>query len=217
MRRPRARLVTSHPGGAGAPPGGTMAPRQELADAEPVRRFSSLRERCRGPDAKARSRRRKEDAAGGAPRGASSPIARRRGHASQSVPGGFASRPGGLANPRVCRRSAPLTGSRDGKAANPAPTKQQGRRSVGLPRVGNQKSGSAAVGKGAPLRAVPTTRTSNKLQRFRWASLRSAHPTEGLRCLRQSYSAACLAFASIWSSAETTASKVSMVEAWRAL
>ena len=31
------------------------------------------------------------------------------------------------------------------------------------------------------------------------------------------YSAACLRLASIWSSAETTASKVSMVEAWRAL
>jgi hypothetical protein len=32
MRRPRACLASTHSGGAGAPPGGTMAPCQELAD-----------------------------------------------------------------------------------------------------------------------------------------------------------------------------------------
>src|SRR5712691_6148279 len=32
VRRPRASLVSSHSGGLGAPPGGTTAPRQELAD-----------------------------------------------------------------------------------------------------------------------------------------------------------------------------------------
>jgi hypothetical protein len=32
VRRPRAWLVTTHSGGVGAPPGGTTAPRQELAD-----------------------------------------------------------------------------------------------------------------------------------------------------------------------------------------
>ena len=32
MRRPRASLVSLHPGGAGAPPGTTKSPCEELAD-----------------------------------------------------------------------------------------------------------------------------------------------------------------------------------------
>ena len=54
VRRPRARLVTSHSGGAGAPPGGTKAPCQELADG------GSLALSGRGQSA---ARRRKENAA----------------------------------------------------------------------------------------------------------------------------------------------------------
>src|SRR5690242_3419493 len=37
MRRLRAGLVTPHPGGAGAPPGTTTSPREELADGGPSR------------------------------------------------------------------------------------------------------------------------------------------------------------------------------------
>src|SRR5258705_2592762 len=58
MRRPRARFAASHPGGAGAPPGGTRTSCEELADA-----------RVRGPWGKARpgvAKNRRD----GAPRGA---------------------------------------------------------------------------------------------------------------------------------------------------
>ncbi len=68
-----------------------------------------------------------EIAAGGAPRGAPSPFHMAKGARLASVPGGFASRSRGLRQaPRVFRRSAPLKGSRDGKRANPAPTKATG-------------------------------------------------------------------------------------------
>ena len=36
-RRPRVRLVTSHSGGQGAPPGTTTSPREELADGDRLR------------------------------------------------------------------------------------------------------------------------------------------------------------------------------------
>ena len=55
----------------------------------------------------------KENAARGAPGGASCPIARAGGTPSHSVPGGLASCPGGLATLRVCRRSAPLEGAKN--------------------------------------------------------------------------------------------------------
>ena len=55
-RRPRVRLVTSHSGGQGAPPGTTTSPREELADGDRLgRRVGSSRnaprklDRKRGP------------------------------------------------------------------------------------------------------------------------------------------------------------------------
>jgi hypothetical protein len=61
MRRLRAGLVTPHSGGAGAPPGVTRDPCQELAD----RRFPLVGRRVK----QSAARRRKENAADGAPRG----------------------------------------------------------------------------------------------------------------------------------------------------
>src|SRR5690242_10191970 len=73
---------------------------------------------CRRPEARPQGdrKRRKWSAGRRLP-----PIARRKETPSQGVSGGFASRSGGLANPRVCRRSAPLGGERDDDGSDGVP------------------------------------------------------------------------------------------------
>ena len=58
MRRPRVSLANSHSGGAGAPPGGTTAPRQELADGRAADAQAFAKSRT-----KSAARRRNENAA----------------------------------------------------------------------------------------------------------------------------------------------------------
>jgi hypothetical protein len=101
---PRAsgKRAPRHPGDGGAPLPGNRTRRQELADRRGWSTFSKAR-----PVLVAERRR-------GAPGGAFL-LTKEEGDAFAKRPTGWSRRPsiGGLAHPRVCRRSAPLEGGRD--------------------------------------------------------------------------------------------------------
>jgi len=119
VRRPRARFAPSHPGGVGAPPGGTMASCQELADGGAIGAAESA------------ARRRKENAAAGR-REARRPTSLA-GHLRRSGDGSARETDHRVRRFRTsaCRRSAPplFLGAEKDKGV-PAPP-QKGRRSVG--------------------------------------------------------------------------------------
>ena len=129
---PRARFVTSAPGRPGAPPGGTMTPRQELADR------GELNKPARSV---ARSRKEPQWSAG---RRLPQKRGRRR---LASVLGDRADRQGSRSQGfRVSRRSAPLAFSRARILqipADPAPVKQRGRRRARARRLTNVIAGEA--------------------------------------------------------------------------
>jgi hypothetical protein len=125
MRRPRAGTnVPPHPGGAGAPPGTTMSPCEELADGgrlgRPGRLQGAVTQKGSPPEepsgtprarAESAARRRKENAARGAPRGAV--------HRQRCTH---------VRNGRAAWRASPsrLPRGKKGKAAYPGPLKNTG-------------------------------------------------------------------------------------------
>jgi len=101
MRRPRASLVSLHSGGAGAPPGTTTGPCQELADGGPLTFEQSAGKARPGAEMRTPPVERREATLRDRKRG---------GHASQACRAASPAAQRGLASPCVSRRSAPLVG-----------------------------------------------------------------------------------------------------------
>ena len=123
MRRLRAGFVPPLPGGAGAPPGDTTVPCQELADGwplQPPEARGSAAQKGPVPESRRRNERppkarpgaeNRKNAAGGAPRGARAPAR-------------SAAR---CRRPRLSARHSPCFAGEKETAAHPAPFKEHGR------------------------------------------------------------------------------------------
>jgi hypothetical protein len=136
MRRPRASLASSLPGGVGAPPGGTTAPCQELADGTGL--LPSCRWRRDPPPVK-------ETAIAGGGNGEA--VSEKRGPAPDvrtprrsaerrrspqgERPVTYGSRRLALRLPLHAEGKGKISPARGRTRAHPAPTKQHGRRSFG--------------------------------------------------------------------------------------
>src|SRR5207342_969906 len=120
VRRPRACLASTHSGGVGAPPGGTTAPCQELADGR------GAWAKARPPAVESAARRRKENAA----------VERREARRPASLAGDLrrsGDRPDREAGhgvrrsaPSASRRSAPLNAGAYGDDGGPRAAKNRG-------------------------------------------------------------------------------------------
>jgi hypothetical protein len=133
MRRPRVCLASRLPGGAGAPPGGTTAPRQELADGRAAGAKAPAKSRT-----KSAARRRSWGSPWRSPRGA---------------PGGAA--PGPSIPERECLTSVPRRVSRkDLPRGAPAPRRLPALHSPHVVREGKGKRTRACPGPTSRIRAM---------------------------------------------------------------